>query len=156
MWRNAQTHSNMNMKNLNSTRKLDCRVEGGKQRITSITSTLANLFSNLCLLNSQSHPLPSFLDLRHRAELIIIHPWTIFFYDLSNGRPISFHSHLCPTLFLWRLHSCFQLGLIKRRHQQEIGGWKKERSWGIYTSLTNSDPDSPPSTTPDLTRLWSP
>lgn len=37
------------------------RVEGGKP---GTASTMASLFGNLCLLVSQSHPLPSFLDLR--------------------------------------------------------------------------------------------
>lgn len=46
--------------------KLDSKVKGGKQRITSMTSTMVNLFGNLYFFISKSHPLPSFLDLRHR------------------------------------------------------------------------------------------
>ena len=38
----------------------DSRVEGGKP---GTASTMASPFGNLCLLVSQSHSLPSFLDL---------------------------------------------------------------------------------------------
>lgn len=151
----------MRCENLNSSRELDCWIEGGKQSITRITNTRANLFSNPYLLNSQSHPLPSFLDLRHRVEL------TIFILEQFFSSFVQWKTHFIPWPSLpyslpleskhHRLHSCFQLGLIKRRHQQETGGWKK-RGVGVFIPhwWVPFLSDSPPSTTPDPTRLWLP
>lgn len=111
-----------------------------EQRVTSTTSKLANLFSGLYLRNSPAQPLASFSDPRHRVELILL-ILEQSFHKLSNGRPISFHGHLGPTLGL-NATDCTPAAREFGQAEALAGDWRvgNERRRGIYASLTSSVP----------------
>lgn len=143
-------------------------MEGGKQRISSTTSTTANLFGYLSLLISQSHPLlpffffPSYFgSWACRGIELIIFISVQFFHNLSNGSLISFNAHVCPPYFSRRLSPtgrplttrwAWPMGGISRR----VLGGRREKSVFISHWQAQFLPDSPMFTTSHLTKLWLP